>query len=130
MVEGCDTLFWRVAGQNSDRIGKMLRHNSDLEGAKSRELLRNPMYVSENYQASFQERFIRMLMSILRMIIAAALLNGSFLGFGPAWADDESELAPAKIGPSFDPVQENQLDREAVQVGPGDWPQMGWFSAA
>ena len=44
MVEGYNILFWRVAGRNSDRIGKMLLHNQALERAKSREPLRNPMY--------------------------------------------------------------------------------------
>jgi|GEM_PF-67321 len=37
----------------------------------------------------------------------------------------DAELAVAKLGPPFDAVRENQLDRATLQVGPGDWPQWG-----
>ncbi len=37
----------------------------------------------------------------------------------------DANLAAEKIGPPFDAVRENQLDRETLQVGPGDWPQWG-----
>ncbi len=37
----------------------------------------------------------------------------------------DAELAVAKLGPPFDAVRENQLDRATLKVGPDDWPQWG-----
>ncbi len=68
---------------------------------------------------------LRRLLFACSLVVALSAAANTIANDWPMYGRDDAELALAKIGPPFDSVRENQLDRASPQVGPGDWPQWG-----